>query len=342
MGNTASSSGPSTLGKSRSNYIEYANAMKAQNKQIDMSTIDPYDVLNVSKTCTFEELKKAYKRVALFVHPDHGGSDQLFQTASECFRTVARDIKAREEKTPLELRAGYQDFISNQNQYGGGGGGGNEPAIMRPVGNSASEKVDFQKRFNRAFEENKFDEDDGTSHGTGYGEQMDKSNKARPDFEVPKIMKKYNKKSFNAIFESVTLPDTKEVIVYREPEALPLAKSLQYTELGRENTGDFSSTNEGESCRSLQYTDYMKAHTTTRLVDPRAVQPRHVYNTVDEYDNARAEILSAPVSDEELQWRAKKEREAEKREADRLYRLHQRDNKATLYHDKVSQLMINR
>ena len=153
-------------------------------------------------------------------------------------------------------------------------------------------------------------------------------------------MKKYNNDAFNKVFDSVTLPTTGEVVKYREPEPLPVAKSLQYTELGRAATTDFSSTTEGESRRNLQYTDYMKAHTTTRLVDPRAVEARKKYRNVDEYESARTDAMSRPATDEELQWQKQRATQAEKAEEDRLRRLKERDNRASLHHDTVSRLML--
>jgi curved DNA-binding protein CbpA len=333
------------------NYLE--NSKNGSQMNIDINAIDPYEILGLTRKFTFEELKDAYRRTAKFVHPDKGGSEQLFNIATDCFRKLAHELKMREEKTHDELRKGSRDYwaqmpaapqytseresndsykyapdhvnSSSENHHDGGGGGGGG-------GN-------FTDRFNRAFEENRLKEDDGTHDG--YGEKMAKSSKVREDFKIPQLMKKFNQNTFNKVFDTVTLSDSSEVVKYVEPEALPLAKSLQYTELGGASKGDFSSTSEGEARRTLQYTDYMKAYTTTRLVDPRAVQERKNFRNVDEYESERTNIMAAPETPEERAWRKKKEYEAQKAEEARLFRLNQRDTAAALHHERVNRLMIN-
>ena len=151
-------------------------------------------------------------------------------------------------------------------------------------------------------------------------------------------MKKYDSTAFNKVFDSVT--ENAEPIHYQEPEALPLARNLQYTELGKAKTGDFSSTSEGESGKSLQYTDYMRAYTTTRLVDPRAVQQRQNYRNVDEYEKARS-AANVPETEQEKQWRLQREQQAAFAEEQRLQRVSDRDNRVALHHDNVSRLMMS-
>lgn len=325
------------------NYLE--NSKNGVQMQINMNEIDPYEILGLNRKFTFEELKDAYRRTAKFVHPDKGGSEQLFNIATECFRKLAHEYKLREEKTHDELRNGSREFwaktqplpegpiFSSQRES-------SESHKYAPPSANSDESENFANRFNQAFEANRIKEDDGTHDG--YGTQMAKSSKTREDFKIPQLLKKYNNNTFNKVFDTVTLSDKSEVIKYVEPEALPLAKSLQYTELGGASKGDFSSTSEGESCRTLQYTDYMKAYTTTRLVDPRAVQERRNFNNVDEYESERTNIMAKPESSEERAWRKKKEHEAQKAEEARLYRLKQRDSAAALHHEKVNRLMLKR
>ena len=350
------------------NYLE--NSKNGGQMNIDMNDVDPYDVLGVSRKFTFEELKDAYRRIVKFVHPDKGGSEQLFNIATECFRKLAHELKMREEKTHDELRSGSREYWAqmpsapqysseregnesykyapeysntntntNYNRNKNNKSRNNETIEESEPENVANSAGNFTDRFNRAFEENRLKEDDGTHDG--YGEKMAKSTKVREDFKIPQIMKKFNSSTFNKVFDTVTISDKSEVIRYVEPEPLPLAKSLQYTELGGASKGDFSSTSEGEARRSLQYTDYMKAYTTTRLVDPRAVQDRKNFNNVDEYESERTNTMAKPETPEERAWRKKKEYEAQKAEEARLYRLKQRDSTAALHHEKVNRLMLS-
>ena len=319
-------------------YDKYYEALQ-NNRTNVVPDMDPYEVLGVSKDFEWEELKIAYKRVAKLVHPDKGGSEVLFNAVTECFRKLAHEYKARQEKTHVQLRSGAQEYYREEQQQRSQS---HSNATSKPHRHETPPNMEgnFNEKFNRAFESSRLDEDDGTSASTGYGGMMAKSTKEREDFAIPQVLKKYNATAFNRVFETTTLPDTKEIVKYREPEPLPLAKSIQYTELGKASTGDVSSTQEGEGRRTLQYTDYMKAYTTTRLVDPRAVQERKTYRNVDEYESARAEAASAPVSDEEKEWREKREREAERAEVERLKRLQTRDQNLSLHYENVSRKML--
>ena len=323
------------MGNSLSRNVMYDKYYKALQHNRPVPNMDPYEVLGVGKNFEWEELKVAYKRVAKLVHPDKGGSEQLFNAVTECFMKLAHEYKARQEKTHTELRSGAQDYYRDRAQQYHEPPNNNNNNNNIP-NNNYQDAGNFNERFNRAFEENRLDEDDGTSASAGYGDKMAKSTKVREDFAIPQVLKKYDPTAFNRVFESVTLPESSEIVKYREPEPLPLAKKIQYTELGRAATDDFSSTQEGEGRRTLQYTDYMKAYTTTRLVDPRAVETRKAYRNVDEYEAARAEAASAPVSAEEQAWWEKRELDAERAEVERLARLQMRDQKLSIHYDRVS------
>jgi len=318
-------------------YDKYYESLKrsgAKNEAVDMSTIDPYEVLGLDKNFEWEDLKASYKRLAKLVHPDKGGSEILFNTVTECFRMLAHEYKAREEKSHIELRNGAMNYFEDMQRSSSSQ---RPPASMVNM-NTDEDTASFIDRFNRTFEKNRMEDDDGSS--IGYGAKMAASSKVREDFSIPRVLKKYDANAFNKVFDAVTLPQTKEVVKYVEPEPLPLAKKIQYTELGKGATDDFSSTQEGEGRRTLQYTDYMKAYTTTRLVDPRAVQERQTYRNVDEYEVARTEATTSAATQEEIAWRRRKEKEAEAAERDRLARLKQRDTRTALHFERVNRAML--
>jgi curved DNA-binding protein CbpA len=286
--------------------------------------LNPYDVLGVRKNFEFDELKDAYRRIAKMVHPDKGGSQHLFQMVTECFRTLAQEYKMRTSDRPHhELKREAQHYYQNR------------PAQPPPYRAPAADE-NFNDRFNRAFEENKLEDD----NDIGYGSMMAPSSKNRDDIDIPRMFRKFDANSFHTMFDKVTLDTSKEVVVYREPEALPLARKMQYTELGGDRPDDFSSTAEGTERRNLQYTDFKKAHTMTRLVDPRAVQNRKEYKNVEQYEAARANTLKKPETPEEIAWRMQKERAEQEQEQRRLERLRQRDNMISLHHDKVNRAML--
>lgn len=74
------------------------------------STKSYYDILGVSKTASTNEIKKAFKKLAVKHHPDAGGSEEKFKEISEAYEVLSDEKKRRE----------YDQF----QQYGGFGGPG--------------------------------------------------------------------------------------------------------------------------------------------------------------------------------------------------------------------------
>ncbi|NUR97541.1 MAG: J domain-containing protein [Kribbellaceae bacterium] len=58
-----------------------------------MSGADHYEVLNVSRTATPAEIKSAYRKLALQVHPDQGGNAALFRLVQEAWSTLSDPAK---------------------------------------------------------------------------------------------------------------------------------------------------------------------------------------------------------------------------------------------------------
>lgn len=85
---------------------------------------DYYEVLGVAKTATDDEIKKAYRKLAVKYHPDKNPDDK---TAEEKFKELgeAYDILSDEQKRPAYDRYGHAAFASGG--AGGGGGGFHDP-----------------------------------------------------------------------------------------------------------------------------------------------------------------------------------------------------------------------
>ncbi len=315
-------------------YEQYYEFLKSQNGgsvagiNINLDGLDPYEVLGVRKKFTWDELKDAYRGKAKMVHPDKGGSEELFNVITACFKQLAHEYKMN-----LEAKSHFDMKKESQNYYA--------QHVTKPVTTRRSrgddDDGDFNEKFNRMFEDNKLKDDEDE---VGYGHLMEKSNGKREDIDVPNILgksKKFNTERFNKAFDKVT-PLSKDVVVYKEPQPLVLAKSMAYTELGGK-TDDFSSSVEkGE--RGLQYTDYMKAHTTSRLVDPRAVSNRKDYRNVEEYDAARTRAVEKEATEDEKRWMREREEVEERREYDRLQRLKQRDEAIASHFERVNGLLM--
>ncbi len=98
-----------------------------------MTKRDYYEVLEISKTSSGEEIKKAYRKMALKYHPDKNPGDnaaeEKFKEAAEAYEVLSDDNK----------RARYDQFghagLNGNGGFGGGAGGMNMEDIFAQFGN---------------------------------------------------------------------------------------------------------------------------------------------------------------------------------------------------------------
>lgn len=85
-----------------------------------MSKRDYYDVLGVARNASAEEIKKAYRKLAIKYHPDKNPGDK---EAEDNFKEAAEayDVLSNPEKKQRYDQFGHQGMGSG---FGGGGGGG--------------------------------------------------------------------------------------------------------------------------------------------------------------------------------------------------------------------------
>ena len=65
---------------------------------------NPYKILGVSRDASEEEIKKAYKKLAMKHHPDRGGDEAKFKEISEAYERI--------QKGETEDKFSYEDFRS--------------------------------------------------------------------------------------------------------------------------------------------------------------------------------------------------------------------------------------
>lgn len=94
--------------------------------------MDYYSTLGVNKGANAEEIKKAYRGLAMKHHPDRGGDSAQFQKIQEAYATLSDDQKRQEydfgQQNPggqqFHFHSGNNPFGDVFNQFGFGGGFG--------------------------------------------------------------------------------------------------------------------------------------------------------------------------------------------------------------------------
>ena len=74
-----------------------------------------YQVLGVKETSSQDEIKKAYRKLAIEHHPDKGGSEETFKKISEAYDTLGDEVKKRQydnqKNNPFgNMGAGFDPF----------------------------------------------------------------------------------------------------------------------------------------------------------------------------------------------------------------------------------------
>ena len=84
---------------------------------------DYYHVLGVERNATPEDVKKAYRKLAVKYHPDKNPGDK---SAEDKFKELgeAYEVLSNEDKRAAYDRYGHQAFTQGGGGFGGGGASG--------------------------------------------------------------------------------------------------------------------------------------------------------------------------------------------------------------------------
>jgi len=152
-----------------------------------MNKLDYYEVLGISRTAEGEEIKKAYRKLALKYHPDRNPGDQAseekFKEAAEAYAVLQdsekRQIYDRFGHAGLEGRGfteftGFEDIFSNfgdifEDFFGFSTGSGRDPRVRQGKSLRYDLELTLEEAFHGIEKEIKFDrlETCKTCDGTG-------------------------------------------------------------------------------------------------------------------------------------------------------------------------------
>ena len=296
--------------------------------EVENLKYDPAQILGLDKNIKHDinDIKKAYRNLALRYHPDKGGSEEIFKILTKAYiiLTKKNEKDSYTEKSFFDLKSQVQNNTSES---------------------ITNEEEDFDvKHFNSIFNKNRLEDLEVDS---GYGDWMKNETK-----EVTKSGKIFNQKFnldiFNKVFDELKTDDettnkvTEQITVYKEPEILPIGAGLQYSDVDYNKVGDYSREfNVNDNTKGLFFTDYKKAHTNTTLINPNAVNKREQYKDVEELTLVR-EKQSFTMTDEDRQHLEIKKRLDEEKENQRLLRLKERDDALANHSSKVNKLLLGK
>ena len=73
----------------------FGDAAAQETPKKDVNTTKYYEILGVSKTATHDEIRKAYRKKAVKLHPDKGGSEEAFQELQQAYEVLSDDDKRK-------------------------------------------------------------------------------------------------------------------------------------------------------------------------------------------------------------------------------------------------------
>lgn len=274
---------------------------------------DALDVFSLGPEFDLDELKSAYRSVALRVHPDRGGSGDLFMTVNECFRVLCLEHNSRSG-------GGLHDQLKRDFD-----------ADVRTYDATGRKDVEFDiTRFNEVFDSTRVDDE---TKDSGYGKWLGSGEGMGSGHVRPKLNPNSGADAFNTAFEkSVPLPEASETAIIVRPLDASGGSSLWLTELGGGRVDDYS-MDSAFDCRI--------AHSTQRLA-PASSRPPPVSSaaTPERIAASRAEDLAKGLTEREAEVLAREERRQAMLESARREREMQKHARMADAHARANRMFL--
>lgn len=183
----------------------------------EISTADALDIFQLPWDFTLDELKVAYRRVSLAVHPDRGGTTEMFNTVNQCYQHLVHEHGFRiGSASHFDMKRDHESHIEHIA----------DPSMYAEPGNQFN-----LTQFNQVFDKHRYQDD--FSRG-GY----DNFFKETPINAAPESLSE--NQSFNSAFMSRVRPREQNAIIVK-PAPLLDKGSLPFTEIGIDQVDDYGS-----------------------------------------------------------------------------------------------------
>lgn len=305
----------------------------ARLKELETNNVDALKIFNLQANYSLDDLKKAYKKLALKYHPDKPtGNEEQFQLITKCFMLLLEKYNNRQQDKPFnDLKQASKVYLEDQGKH--------TTINKQAPGLIDKDKFDV-KLFNKIYEQNKL----WDSNDDGYGSWFS-SDKTDQDAPNELFGKKFNINVFNSAFEDYKDRITAEngaIMEYRDPQEL-VSCSTGFTDIdsAARKIDDFSkpSTIQGRSTRDLAYTDLKTAYTGRgAFIDPSKVEYK-TYKSIDELKRDRGNIRFE-MNEAELQAYELKKLKEQEAEEQRRYLVQQRDNIIADSYSRIHEKML--
>lgn len=329
--------------------LEYMNKLR----ELEQGNVDSLNVFGLGPNYNLEELKTAYKRLAMETHPDRpGGNVERFQLVTKCYMSLLEKLK---EKTGgaaqvNDLRAASRDFAKTQSRstmeestdlYRTSGKAFRGATPSASSGRINPDPKSFNRElFNKLYEQNKLwdPNDDGYDDWLRKGD-VEESSRAPPVFS-----KSFNLSVFNSTFEdwkeqqAAALAANGQLVRADQPMELIKTGAGYMTLDGNKPINDF--TKAMDQPGSLQYTDLKLAYAGgCGVINPKEADPRAEYRSIEELERERGRI-SYRMSPEDMAREEARARMLQQEEELRRSRLRQQEELSAQHYHNIHQSML--
>jgi len=274
------------------------------------------------QSLTEDLLKVAYKRAAIRVHPDKGGTEQQFEAVTRAYAylsEILQRVKGVRKTTgtveaPAAIAEGRTTDAKRFEQV--------QPVRIDP-------KNVNMNAFNQMFEQTRLPDPDSD----GYGDWL----KTEGEEAGPKFSGKFNRDVFMRTFEEEAKRKAASTAVVVHPEMMALNSSANGVALGRDRPQTYTAP----ANASLKYTDLRDAYTVENTISPHVANVRVEERNYKEYQNSYKAGPGKMTQEELMQM----EEEASRRAAaDKLQqrRIAEEGVAAQAYFEKMKQLVLTK